>query len=595
MRRHDPWRVSDPIGSRPIVKLASWRALRERISGTRSLIVILAVPVAAVLVALWVAGSILNRSIEALHLSEADSEAQNVARALADSVNNNLHLVDTLLRGARQEYRAGGETAMTRWLEAQRYDRAMIDHLAVDDATGNLLFLAGRPLPQPVNVADRDYFRAQRDARDDALYVGAAAFGRATNRWLVRASLPLREGETFHGIVKAALDPFQLARLYESLSLGPNSLVALVGDDKVIRAHSGLGQDAYGTDDVMARLLKERETTTSGIFRHVAIAPVGARRYAYHALRDFPFAVLVGISETHVRDRLSMPRINLFLVVALASAALFGLWLLLVRQITMGERLAAADQAKADFLSRMSHELRTPLNAILGFSEAIKAEMHGPIGNRKYSEYARYVHESGKHLLRLVDGVLQVSKMQAGKVYLTEGVVCLRDLVDWTISVLRAEQDARQVHIAAYLDPDVDSLRADELALRQILLNLLNNSLKFTPPGGRIEISCRRRPGGTLRVTIADTGPGMTPQAIRDALIPFGQGTSLTVAPGHGAGLGLTIAKSLMELHGGSLTIKSVPRQGTRIILSFPASRVISLAPGLTEAFAPAGRAVNEP
>jgi len=554
----------------------AWRALRKRLGGLRPLIVLLAVPLSGVLVALWLAATLLNESIESLQLSEAEADAQNTARTLAESVNNNLHLVDNLLRAARHEYRAQGTEAMARWLEVQRYDRALINHVALDDARGNVTFISGDQRRPTANVSDRDYFSAQRDGRDDTLIVGAPAFGRATGRWLVRASLPLRNQDgSFAGIIKAAIDPFYLARLYESLALGNGSLIAVIGEDHVVRAHSGMSQASFGADEVLDRLFSERRTAAAGVFRHVGADPAATRRYAYFPLRDFPFVVLVGIAEAHVRAQLSVPQVNLLIVVVLASAALFGLWLLLVRQIAMADRVAAADQAKADFLSRMSHELRTPLNAILGFSEAIKNEMHGPVGSSKYSEYARYVHESGQHLLRLVDGILQVSKMQAGKVLLTDGVVSLRDLVDWTLSVLRAEQDARRVHIAAYVAADADALKADELALRQILLNLLNNALKFTPPQGRIEIACRLRPGGALRITIADTGCGMTAQAIHDALIPFGQGSSFTVLRGQGAGLGLSIAKSLMELHGGRLAIKSVPEQGTRIILTFPATRVI--------------------
>jgi signal transduction histidine kinase len=216
----------------------------------------------------------------------------------------------------------------------------------------------------------------------------------------------------------------------------------------------------------------------------------------------------------------------------------------------------AANRAKTDFLASVSHELRTPLNAILGFSELLGFQMLGPLGHARYGEYAADIHRSGRHLLELVNDILDLSKVIAGKAELRESEFPVRAL------------------IADCVAPDLPLLHADFRMIKQILLNLLSNAAKFTPGGGRIQVAAAWVKGDGLVISVSDTGIGMSPADIEKALLPFGQIDSRIARRHEGAGLGLPIARAHAELHGGRLIVESAAGQGTKVTLALPESRL---------------------
>jgi signal transduction histidine kinase len=246
----------------------------------------------------------------------------------------------------------------------------------------------------------------------------------------------------------------------------------------------------------------------------------------------------------------------------------------------LSERLATAlreadyaNRTKTEFLANMSHELRTPLNAILGFSEMIERGMFGPI-NAKYADYASDIHRSGRHLLELVNDVLDLAKLEAGKLDLRETDLYLPELVDDCLALVRGKADAGQVRLSRELAHDALYLRADARATRQILLNFLSNAVKFTPENGSVIVRSAVEADGALSLCVTDSGIGMSSDEIEVALSPFGQVDSKISSKHEGTGLGLPISKSLMELHGGTLTVTSKPNAGTTLRALFPAERV---------------------
>ena len=234
-----------------------------------------------------------------------------------------------------------------------------------------------------------------------------------------------------------------------------------------------------------------------------------------------------------------------------------------------------ANRAKTEFLANMSHELRTPLNAILGFSEVIKDEMFGPVGTAKYLDYARDIHSSGEHLLDLINDVLDLAKLEAGKLALHEREVALADVIEQCLALVRGRADKAGIALRAELPAALPALRADVRALKQILLNLLSNAVKFTPEGGTVGLSARADDRHGLAIAVRDTGIGMMPSDIEVALAPFGQVDSAIAHAHEGTGLGLPITRSLVRLHGGDLTIASAPGKGTTITAQFPPSRLV--------------------
>jgi PAS domain S-box-containing protein len=236
---------------------------------------------------------------------------------------------------------------------------------------------------------------------------------------------------------------------------------------------------------------------------------------------------------------------------------------------------ARANSTKSEFLAHMSHELRTPLNAIIGFSEIVAGEMFGPIAVRRYVEYAGDIHSSGVHLLSIINDILDLAKIEAGRRELTEGVIDLQDAAAAALRLVRGRAENGEIRLINDITRgSVPLLQADERAVKQMLLNLLSNSVKFTPKGGKVVVSATLRPDRSLAVTVGDTGIGIAPENLSRALAPFGQVDNAESRATEGTGLGLPLVSALMELHGGTLELESEVGKGTRATIVFPADRV---------------------
>ncbi|MCF8481037.1 MAG: PAS-domain containing protein [Rhodospirillum sp.] len=249
------------------------------------------------------------------------------------------------------------------------------------------------------------------------------------------------------------------------------------------------------------------------------------------------------------------------------------------------EQAKLANRAKSEFLANMSHELRTPLNAIIGFSEVMKDGLFGPLGSERYREYARGIHDSGNHLLAIINDILDVAKIEAGHVVMSEEEVALAPLIDATLRLISTRAREGGVRLVRDLVDPSPWVRVDGRRMKQVLINVLSNAVKFTPRDGEVRVSLRNPgPGRDLNITVSDTGVGMAEEEIRVALSPFGQIDSGLARRHEGTGLGLPLAKSLMDIHGGSLTLHSAPARGTVVTLTLPWSRVMGDASGATSA-----------
>jgi two-component system cell cycle sensor histidine kinase PleC len=243
-------------------------------------------------------------------------------------------------------------------------------------------------------------------------------------------------------------------------------------------------------------------------------------------------------------------------------------------------RAEAANVAKSRFLAQMSHELRTPLNAILGFSEVMKSEIFGGHAVPVYKDYSADIHNSGVHLLNLINEILDLSRIEAGRYELNEEAVSLLHVVADCHHLLKLRATSRGITIHEVFEQGMPRIWGDERACRQIVLNLLSNSIKFTPQGGEIWLKVGWTASGGQYLSCKDTGSGIAEDEIPIVLASFGQGSNSIKSAEQGAGLGLPIAKSLIDMHGGTFTLKSKLRIGTEVIITFPPERVMSaLAP----------------
>ena len=247
-------------------------------------------------------------------------------------------------------------------------------------------------------------------------------------------------------------------------------------------------------------------------------------------------------------------------------------------------RAEEANLAKSRFLATMSHELRTPLNAILGFSEVMMGEVLGPIGNPTYKEYVGDIHNSGKHLLNVINEILDLSRIEAGRQELVEEAVRLVHVVDDANHMVQIKAKSKNINIICQFEENLPQIWADERAVRQIALNLLSNALKFTPPGGTIWLKVGWTSSGGQYFAVRDTGPGIPEDEIPIVLSSFGQGSIAIKSAEQGTGLGLPIVQALMHMHDGKFELRSKLREGTEVIATFPRTRVLEIMPPVQNA-----------
>jgi cell cycle sensor histidine kinase DivJ len=228
-----------------------------------------------------------------------------------------------------------------------------------------------------------------------------------------------------------------------------------------------------------------------------------------------------------------------------------------------------ASRAKTEFLANMSHELRTPLNAVIGFADILSGELFGKLSEARYREYARLIHESGKHLLNVVNDILDMSKVEAGKFRLVKEPVDVGALVALSCDIMRHAAEQRSLALIADVAPGLPALPADRRTCKQMLLNLIANAIKFTDPGGVVRVSAREA-HGNIELGVADNGIGIAKQDLPKLGNPFVQANNAYGRAGHGTGLGLSVVSALAELHGGRLILESTLGQGTTATIILP-------------------------
>jgi two-component system, cell cycle sensor histidine kinase PleC len=240
------------------------------------------------------------------------------------------------------------------------------------------------------------------------------------------------------------------------------------------------------------------------------------------------------------------------------------------------KKAETANRAKSSFLANMSHELRTPLNAILGFSEILEQEMFGPLANIAYKDYAGDIHHSGRYLLGLINDILDISRIEAGRRDISEEPITVLSALQHAVHLLERSAAQKAISVKASAENSLPKILGDSRSIQQVAINLLNNAIKFTPKKGAIELSARQNYLGEIELVVKDNGPGIPGNEIEQALSAFSRGSLAAKKAVDGAGLGLSIVKGIMDLHGGRIEIKSEVGKGTEIICVFPSKRVLS-------------------
>jgi signal transduction histidine kinase len=259
---------------------------------------------------------------------------------------------------------------------------------------------------------------------------------------------------------------------------------------------------------------------------------------------------------------------------ALAAADRLRLQLLAAKDAALD-----ASRAKSEFIANMSHELRTPLNAIIGFSEIIKDQVLGPVGNAKYGDYATDIHRSGTHLLAIINDILDLARVESGKAAPNDDEVRLQAVITFIATLMQEGAERAGVTLDLRLPAELPLLRADERAVKQMLLNLISNAIKFTPIGGTVTVEVRRDVNGDVLLIVSDTGIGISAADLPRVMEPFGQVEGSLARRHQGTGLGLPLTRSMARQHGGELELTSTVGVGTRAVVRLPAERVMGTVP----------------
>ncbi|MBN8928975.1 MAG: hypothetical protein J0H19_20405 [Rhodospirillales bacterium] len=561
--------------------------------------------VVALSFATWAGAVVLRHDAQTAALARARVESENLGAGIADQVGRELDELDGALETvvqrlrvdpAQLEHRTGWERPLT----AIRG----VTHVAVITPDGQVQGGPGQVSAPLRDAILREHMPAHAAGRSAGMLVGRAVTDPATRQRVIPVSRRLETVDhRFLGVLLVFVAAEAFGPSLPQLDLGPRGLVALVGADGTLRAvlrpprpgAPPTAQDRWGPASPAAagqageedeRALTVRPIAAHGLSVLVEpdldawLAPFRLQGSLIAAGASFVTLAWIGIgwlllSAVWDRTRLVTRLIDMRTEMNAALAAERGA-LAATRQALDQSRVQAeaATLAKSCFLAQMSHELRTPLHAMIGFAEIIR-DQAPPQSAATLRGYAQQIWSAARGLLELINAMLEFARIEGGSAQLVESVVRVPDLVRATIAMLAPQAAARGVTLRSAVPDQVPALRADPGRLRQILANLLSNAVRFGRAGSVATLSVAETPAGGLVFIFADQGEGMTPVEIAIALEPFGQVDASLARREGGAGLGLPLAKALVELHGGTLRIESRKGEGTTVEVAFPPERTI--------------------
>ena len=573
--------MTDTIASSSADSPTETRAIRRAIVRSRAIAAILLTLIGAVTAAqVWTIRARTYGDFELRTASQARSAAAfarqvfGAAQLALRSIDNEIATPHIVVEGTAVELHSV--------LKRTRATSPVIQGIGLVDRSGRVWVSSDSVSPPPSNLSDRPYFIAHRDGRDQRMRIDAPVVARPDNVVSIPVSMRLSKPDgSFDGMIAARLDPAYFADFFAQIGTDAISLVD--GNGIVHARHPRIDLLSAGPEPVPPR---EGERGA----RYYKVPETGSVRLAVaHPVEGTDLIVLAGMPSSDI-EREWVHRSNgpilagiamAFVVLAATSAAHRRgrkTARLIERQAVEGRAARAeADQFrdiarnKSDFLAQMGHEIRTPLNAIIGFSEVIATDAMKLGAPARYRDYAGDIHFSAEHLLGVINRILDMSKIDAGKWNLALTRVNAAAVVS-TVGMLAAQHAGREgvtVEIAA-IDPCIE-LVADEGVLAQLLLNLAINAIRFAGPDRRVELGCALCPDGRVEFRVADRGRGMSPADAARALRPFetAQDDAQTRKRSN-TGLGLPLSRMFAELHGGTLAIDTAPGKGTTVRVMLP-------------------------
>ncbi len=450
------------------------------------------------------------------------------------------------------------------------YNRDMVSHFTIIGPDGTPLYVSGHDIKPGATAKDRDYFKHFVANENDGLYISPPHRGRNTGKLTMRLvrRITLPDGG-FGGVVFAAIDVTSLTAFFTEINIGPKSAATLIGSDKIIRAHAPATWLGPGQNVSASQLWSELEKSPSGVYRQTSLVDNVTRYHAYRKLAEFPLIVSIGVSTQDLEAEVGEFELPAYLIAGLISIIIIVVTILVHRKVY---------RVRYEFLANMSHELRTPLNAIIGYAEMMEHKIFGPLGDPHYEDYVKSISTSGQHLLSVINDLLDLSKIDAGKLELEEDQVFVGQAIGFALDINKSMAEAKNIDLITSLSRDDLGLIADDRLVKQILLNLVSNAVKFTPEGGRVSVMGSVKRNGAIELIVQDNGVGMDEDGIARSQVPFARIKDPKLRTVEGTGLGLSLTRQLVELHGGQLEIESQLGKGTRVTVRFPARRTVRIA-----------------
>ena len=531
-------------------------------------------------------------------IADTFSSSSNLALSVEQFVARTMETVDLTLRIVQEDAAGPGAKSPReiQMLVAERVRQSpQITGLMVVGPDGHVRFSAGQVPKSSSDVSGARYFVLTRGSAGIQLLVGDPVGHGAVGKPAVFATRRVtRPDGAFAGVVAATLSTDYVQRFLSTLHVGRQGLIGLQTIDGTMLVRQPYQEDAvgrnFGSNPLFTQWLP---WASSGVFPMQYESDGLWRIVGYQRVEKLPLVVHVALSQDEAMAswrRTTMWQVGVGIVIlVLAAITAFALHRQLqgrmrahgqlsetVRELERA-RIAAEESSrvKSQFMANMSHELRTPLNAVIGYSEMLIEDFEAGAGKQAHIADLRRINGAGQHLLGLIDDVLDISEIEVGRLELHDAAIDLARLIDDCHELIADRVASGGLSLAIELPGDLPVLLGDERRLKQIVLNLLSNAVKFTPIGGRIVLSIASLAKGGIALAVRDTGIGMKPEEIPIALEPFRQVDGDLNRRYGGTGLGLPLARTLVELHGGSLTIDSAPGEGTTITVVLPADRVI--------------------
>lgn len=540
----------------------------------------LLLPIVAVVVALIVLvwGAILykTRAEEELVIQAINTANLNLARAFEEHTVRTIKSVDQAVLFLKFQYeKLGDRVNIAEYVREGMIINSIFNQLGVIDEHGTYI-LSNLANHKTMDLSDREHFRVHKARDTNELFISKPVLGRASGKWSIQMTRRINKPDgSFGGVVVISVDPFYFSDFYSGVDLGKDGVVSLVGRDGIVRARRSGDNKEVGQDLSRSPLMENLARAEMGSYRSSSHADGLRRFYGYRAMRDYPLVVAVGVSEDAALAEYRERRVGymayaggMTLVVLLFGGMAIHL---LDRQIRISAALResqikaeAANRMKSEFLASMSHELRTPLNGIMGYAEFLKENT-----DETNREFAGIILDSSNHLLELVNSILDLAKIESGKMELERRSEALRPMIERIVRTHRPPADEKGLTLGLVIDPALpEQIICDATRLAQILNNLVNNAIKFTDSGA-VNVGVGQD-GGKLRIVVADTGCGIDAEMQPHVFERFRQVDGFLTRRHQGTGLGLALVKELVALMGGEVVLSSRPGEGSEFVVSLP-------------------------